>query len=375
MISKRTKNLLFIITYATILILIIINFESVMNYLGNFMGLFSSFFVGIAFAFILNNPCMSIERFLNKQIDFKKKSTGRVISVAITYVIFVFIVILLIWFVIPQLFQSIQGLISNLGTYFSNFQILLNNITAFFEIEPIDVSDFSSFISNSIDKLISGVSDVLSQIITITTNVISVIINLFLSIIFSIYILTGKEKLINNAKRILQTYFSDKVYDKIYYVYGIVVDVFNKYIVGQFTEALILGVLCFIGMIIFRFDYPLLISVIIGVLALVPVVGAYIGGLISFLLLLLISPVKAIWFIVFIVVLQQFEGNVIYPRVVGSSVGLPAIWVLLSITVGGGLAGPIGILLAVPTTSVFYILIKDDVKRRNKQAEIAKEWF
>ncbi len=373
MVNKRTKNVLFIISYTVTLILIVINFESVVNYLGDFLSLFSSFFIGIAIAFILNNPCMSIQRLLSKQFDFKKKSTVRVISVAITYILFLLIVFLLIWFVIPQLFKSIQGLINNLGTYFNNFQTLLNNIAGFFEIEPIDLSDFSSFISNSIDRLISGVSDVLTQIITITANVISVIVNLFLSIIFSIYILTSKEKLIGNTKRILQTYLSDKVYDRIHYVYGIVVDVFNKYIVGQFTEALILGTLCFIGMIIFRFDYPLVISVIIGVLALVPVVGAYVGGLISFLLLLLISPIKAFWFIVFIVVLQQFEGNVIYPRVVGSSVGLPAIWVLLSITVGGGIAGAIGILLAVPIASVFYTLIKNDVKRRNKPVEITEQ--
>lgn len=367
--TKRTKNIMLIITYTVFLILVILNFNSIVEYGRKVLGLFSSFFIGIAIAFILNNPCKSIETFLESKFNFKKRSVLRGISVTTTYIIFLIIIVLLIWFVIPQLFESIQGLVSNLGIYFNNFQSLINNVTAFLEIDPIDVSDLSKVISSTIDKLMDGLTDIVSQIITITTNVISVTISFFVSIIFSIYILTSKEKLINQAKIILKTYLSEKVYDTIYYIYHIVVDIFTKYIIGQATEALILGALCFIGMVIFRFDYPLLISVIIAVLALVPVVGAYIGGFISFLILLLISPVKAVWFVIFIVVLQQFEGNVIYPRVVGGSVGLPAIWVLLSITVGGGIAGPIGILVAVPVTSVFYTLIKDDIIKRNKPTE------
>lgn len=371
--SKRTKNIMVIITYTAILILLIINFSPIARFFGDFLKLFNSFFVGIALAFILNTPCMAIERFIKKHSKIEKKSILRGISVVITYVLFLLVIILLIWFVIPQLFQSVQGLVSNLGMYFSNFQTLLNNITGLLEIDAVDLSDFSTFISSSLEKLMTSITDITTSIIDITTNLISAVINLFVSIIFSIYILTGKEKLINSCKRILKTYLSGKVYDGIYYVYHIVVDIFNNYIIGQFTEAIILGVLCFIGMVIFRFDYPLLISVIISVLALIPVVGAYLGGFIGFFILLLISPIKAFWFILFLVILQQFEGNVIYPRVVGSSVGLPAIWVLLSITVGGGIAGPIGILLAVPITSVFYTLLKNDINRRNELVEATQD--
>ncbi len=371
--NKRAKYLTIVI-YIIIAILFIINFNPILMFVGKVVGLFNSFFVGIAIAFILNNPCMAIESFINKHSNIKQKSLKRGISITMTYLIFTFIIVLLIRFVIPQLFKSVQGLINNLGVYFNNLQVFLNNITEFLEVKPIDLSDLTAFISSSIDEIMNSVSEIISQIISITTNLIQVVINIFVSIIFSIYFLAGKYKLLGQGKRILKTYLSEDVYDRIYYVYKIVVDIFNKYIIGQVTEAFILGILCFIGMIIFRFDYPLLISVIIGVMALVPVVGAYLGGLISFFLLLLISPIKAIWFIVFIIVLQQFEGNVIYPRVVGSSVGLPAIWVLLSIIVGGGLAGPIGILLGVPIASVFYTLIKNDVKKRNKSLkEVRKE--
>lgn len=372
--NRHRKNLIIIITYIVVAILFIINFKQVLGFTGKVLGLFNSFFAGIAIAFILNNPCMATENFINKNTNIKNKSLKRGISITVTYLVFIFIVILLILFVIPQLFHSVQGLIDNLGTYFNNLQLLINNITEFLDLDPIDLSDFMAFINSSIDKIMNSVSGIVSQIITITTNVISLVINIFISLIFSIYFLAGKEKLLGQGKKLVKTYLPNHIYKNLYYVYLIVIDIFNKYIIGQVTEALILGLLCFIGMIIFRFDYPLLISVIIGVLALVPVVGAYLGGLISFFLLLLISPIKAIWFLVFLVVLQQFEGNVIYPRVVGSSVGLPAIWVLLSIIVGGGLAGPLGILLGVPIASVFYTLIKNDVNNRNESLKkIRKE--
>ncbi len=364
--SNKTNTLIRILTYIAVLILFIINFNSVVGYIGKALGLFSSFFLGIGLAFILNTPCMAIERSIYKYSKSNKKHLVRGVSIVLTYTIFILIIVLLIRFIIPQLFQSVQGLIANLEIYTDNLQRFFNNIARIFEIDPIDLSDLLAFINKSVDQIMASVSEVVSQIITITTSVISVIIDLFVAIVFSIYFLAGKEKLIRNVKKVFSTYLPVKVYDKISYVYNIVVDIFNKYIIGQFTEAIILGVLCFIGMIIFKFDYPLLISVIIGVLALIPIVGAYIGGFISFMLLLLISPTKAIWFVVFIVVLQQFEGNVIYPRVVGSSVGLPAIWVLLSIIVGGGIAGPLGVLLAVPITSVFYTLLKNDINRRQK---------
>lgn len=371
--NKRNKNLI-LITYMVIAILLIINFNQVLQFAGKAIALFNSFFAGIAIAFILNNPCMAIEGMISKKFNIKKNSIKRGLSIAITYLLFILIIVLLVLFVIPQLFNNVKGLIDNLGTYFNNLQLFINNVSEFLEVEPIDISDFNAFINSYIDKIVKSVSDIVGQIITITTNLISIIINIFVSLIFSIYFLAGKEKLLGQGRKIMRTYLSKHIYDKIYYVYKIVVDIFNKYIIGQVTEAFILGILCFIGMIILRFDYPLLISVIIGVLALVPVVGAYVGGLISFFLLLLISPIKAIWFIVFLIVLQQFEGNVIYPRVVGNSVGLPAIWVLLSIIVGGGLAGPIGILLGVPIASVFYTLIKNDVNRRNKlNSELRKE--
>jgi predicted PurR-regulated permease PerM len=246
-----------------------------------------------------------------------------------------------------------------------NIQSFFDEVTEFFGFDEIDLSMLGSMILNSINAWGSSVTALLSRIISITTGLISILTTTVISLVFSVYLLFGREKLLSKCKLVFRSYLPEKIFQKCEYVMGIVISTFDRYIVGQTTEAIILGMLCFTGMVIFRFDYPLLISVLIGVTALVPVVGAYIGGFISFLLLLIISPTQAVWFLVFLLVLQQFEGNIIYPRIVGSSLGLPSILVLLAATVGGGLAGPAGILLGIPIATVIYTLIKNDVRKRS----------
>ncbi len=156
----------------------------------------------------------------------------------------------------------------------------------------------------------------------------------------------------------------EKVYEKSSYLYRITIDTFSNYFVGQIVEALILSGLCFVGMLALGIEYPILISALIGITALVPMIGPYIGGLIAFRILVMINPINAILFIIFIIVLQQVEGYVIYPKVVGKRVGLPDIWVLLSIMVGSGLAGATGIIMGVPIGAVIYTLIKKDVNSK-----------
>lgn len=363
--DRVKKNIFLVITYSALLILLIINFTPIAQSFGKVLLFFKSFFIGIAIAFILNKPCMYIEKMLNRFLLIKRERfLSRGLAIAATFLLFFLIVIILISFVIPQLINSMQVLIGNIGVYTENLQGLLNRGTNFLRIEKIDLSNISVLILGYVNKLGSGLSGMMSQVISITAGILSFIANFLISIIFSIYLLAGKEKLLYQFKRVLYTYLPKKVYDKGAYVYYVVIDTFNRYVLGQLTEALILGVLCTLGMLLFQFDYPLLIGVIIGVSGLVPVIGSYIGGFIAFILLLMVNPTKALWFILFLVILQQFEGNVIYPRVVGNSLGLPGIWILLSVTIGGGLAGPLGILLGIPIATVLYILLKNDVNSR-----------
>ncbi len=364
--SKMIKNIILIITYTIALVLCIIKFNPLISGVGNFFALFQPLIIGVVIAFILNKPCMFFHDYLSKNI-FKNKnfSTSRALAIVITYVLFILIIVILINFIIPQLIDSIMGFINNIDSYFINLQYFVNRTTDMFRIQRVDLSTLGSFILNYINKLGTDISKLLTQVIGITTIVLSFVTTFLISTIFSIYLLAGKEILLCQFKKVFITYLPRGIYEKCSYVYHITVDVFSKYVIGQLTEALILGILCFSGMIIFDFEYPLLVSVLVGITALVPVVGAYIGGAIALVLLFLITPDKALLFLIYLMILQQVEGNIIYPRVVGSSLGLPGIWVLLSVTVGGGLGGPIGILLGVPIATVLYTLLKNDVSSKS----------
>lgn len=374
--KKTFKSIVLLIIIAMLLVLVTINFQSVMQGVSNFLGLFVSFFLGIIFAFILNRPCEFFIRVLQGKV-FKVKSdkVARGLAITITYILVFVLLILIFGALIPQLIKSISELINNLSGYMENLKVFTNQVTDFLGVDRLDFSNLSTKLLSTISDLGSSVESVLSTVVNITSDVISYIVNFILAIIFSVYLLYGKEGLLRNVRRVVAAYTSSKTYNKISNVYHVVVDVFNKYVVGQLTEAMILGSLCFVGMIIFRFDYPLLISVIIAITALVPIVGAYIGGGIAFVLLVIVSPTKALGFVVFIVILQQFEGRLIYPKVVGGKIGLPAIWVLLAITVGGGVGGIKGILFGVPVTAIIYILLKNNVSNKtakNAQNKLSK---
>jgi predicted PurR-regulated permease PerM len=366
MYGRRRKSIFLAITYSALLILLIINFNPITQFLWKFIAAFNSFFVGIAIAFILNKPCMHIEKILNKKLLKRSSSSSlsRGIATTVTYLMFFMILILIVIIVIPQLIQSVQILLNNIGVYTDNLQQMANKVTDFLNIERIDLSSMVASFFIYLKKLQSSLTGLLPQIISITTGILLFIGNLFISFIFSIYILFGKEKLLGQCKRILSTYLPKNIFDKCYYVYNVTVDTFNQYIIGQLIGALIIAVLCMIGMFTLQIDYPLLIGVLVGITALIPVIGPYIGGIIAFFLLLMVNPVKAFWFVIFLLILYQFAANVIYPKVVGDRLGLPSLLILLSITIGGSLAGIMGIVFGLPITTVLYILIRDDLKNR-----------
>ena len=204
------------------------------------------------------------------------------------------------------------------------------------------------------------------------SNIVSFLFNIIMAIVISANILVYKEKLINQISRTVKVGLP-RFYDKLARLAVVTADTFRRYISGQCIEALILGSLCYIGMLIFRFDYALLISTVIAVTALIPVAGAYIGGAVAFILLAIISPIKAVMFIVYLVILQQIETNLIYPRVVGSSLELPGIWVIFAVTVGGGALGILGIMFAVPVMSVVYKFMREAVVKRENNQSVKNE--
>lgn len=266
--------------------------------------------------------------------------------------------------VIPELVSCIKLLagqvpaaIDDLLAWLENKNIVPEDI-----LSSLQTVDWKARAQQIISILISGISSVMSAAVSAAFSVFSGAVTALLALIFSIYLLMGKEKLGNQIHQLMLRYVKPSIYAKIRYVLSVLNDSFYKYIVGQCTEAVILGALCTVGMLALNLPYATMTGAVIAFTALIPVAGAYIGAGVGAFMILTVSPVKAIIFLIFIVILQQLEGNLIYPRVVGSSLGLPAIWVLTAVTLGGGLMGIPGMLLCVPLASALYRLIKEDVK-------------
>lgn len=204
-----------------------------------------------------------------------------------------------------------------------------------------------------------------SSTVTVASTIIGGVVNLFVALVFSFYILSQKEKLGSQFRRILHAYFPQKVYDKVLEVTSLAGRNFSSFITGQCMEAVILGTMFVITMALFGFPYAVMVGVLIAFTALIPIVGAFIGCFVGAFLIMVDDPVKAIWFLVLFIVLQQIEGNLIYPHVVGNSVGLPSIWVLAAVTIGGSLMGVVGMLIFIPILSTVYALLREDVNERN----------
>lgn len=357
-----TRNIILLIVFAALIVLVVINAGPIWTGLRTFGSYFNSLLLGIVIAFILNRPCM----FIDDHLGLKKThpALSRNLAIIFTYLMVMLIIFTLIMFVVPQIIDSIQQFVHRLSSYTANSQEWLDRITGILQLQSVDLASLSHQLLTSIQRFTENISLVFTSIVGITAGVINFIFTFFIALIFSIYLLAGKETILENSKTVFRVYLSPRVYSRLAYVYHITVDVFNKFVYGQLSEAVILGFLCFAGMLMLRFEYPVMISTLVGVTALVPMIGAYIGGAIAVFVLVLVSPVQALWFVVFLVILQQFEGNVIYPRVVGGSLGLPGIWVLLATIIGSGLAGPVGILLGVPIATILYTLLKNDVRQK-----------
>ena len=226
--------------------------------------------------------------------------------------------------------------------------------------------DWQSAVTGAVNLLLTGMGGVMGAAMSVVTKLFSTVVTMLLAVIFAIYLLAGKETLLRQVRRTVRVYAGEQAERRVFYVLGTLNDTFHHFIVGQCTEALILGSLCILGMLIFRFPYAVMIGTLVGFTALIPVAGAYIAAAIGAFMIFTVDPMQAVWFLVFLIVLQQLEGNLIFPRVVGSSIGLPALWVLAAVTVGGGLFGMVGMLLGVPLAASVYQLLSRDMIARER---------
>ncbi len=366
--KKLFRGLLLLITYSVVLVAVIVKLDAVMGWLGGVAGAFQPLIIGGVIAFILDRPCNFFARLYERALPAKAGAAARPLAAATAYLIVAVAISLLVALVVPELTHSIEMFINNISIYAANFQELFDWVVSKLELEQLADLDLSTGISDSLKGLLTGALDALTNtlphVIGMTSVVVSGVVTGVISLVFSIYMLSGAPRLTAQCRRLVQAYLPKGVADRVLTVARLTADTFSKYVNGQVVEACILGGLCFIGMCIFRFDYAPLISVAVGVFALIPIAGAYLGAVLAVLLLVMIDPLEALWFLVFLVALQQLEGNLIYPRVVGTSMGLPGIWVLAAVTVGGSLLGLVGMVVSVPLAAVVYTLLKQDLRAR-----------
>ena len=384
--KKNIKKILLIITYTILLCFALVKFDLVLNILGYLLNLLKPFIFGFCIAFILNIPLSRIERSFKEKKKNKKANNSkarqeatvkrttkvsskvRVFSIILSLLIFAGIIFLTLFLVIPEFINTISIFKDSIPSAFNTVQEWARDLMSNNQQVVEKINEFKPDWQQIYDEASVWIKSMASGLIGVSIDFIvglfSGIVNFFMGVIFAVYMLMQKEKLTSQLKRIIRAYLPDKKAQKLLYIGHITNDTFKKFFGGQFIEAILLGVLCFIGMTIFGMPYALTISVLVGVTALIPVFGAFFGTAIGAILILAVNPMQAFWFVVYIIVLQQIDGNFIYPKIVGDSVGLPGIWVMLAVLVGGNSLGIIGMLIGVPIASVAYKLIKEYVEKK-----------
>lgn len=363
MMKENNKEIFKLIVFTIVLIFAFIHIKEIWDFLMFLLKLLMPFIIGLVIAFILNILVNLIERKILNKVKIKEKSK-RTISLTLSLsIIFTFIIVLLL-LIIPQLKNTTTLFIDNMPRYEENVKELLDK----FDVDPNIITNIENGIEDFGSVIVSFVKNNSDKVLEITwgfaTNVITLFVNLIIAFVFAIYLLVQKEKLLGQVNKVLRAYLPIKKVSKIRDIAGLSNKICSYFVSGQCLEAVIIGILCFIGMILLGIPYAATISVLIGVTALIPVYGAFIGTIIGAFLIFMVSPIKAVIFVIFILILQQFEGNLIYPKVVGKSVGLPGIWVFVAVSLGASLAGVVGMIISVPIASIGYSILATDVNYR-----------
>ena len=334
--------------------------------------------VGAVIAYILNILMGFYER---KLPDLGKPGTTKLrrpLCMLLAFLTLALVVVLLFSMIIPELINCLQLILEKLPGALRTAYMWMDenfNISAYLTdqniISTLENLNIQETAKKIVTALMSGVGGAMGSIVSGVSSVVSAIATAFIALVFSIYLLLGKETLAAQITRLVKTYLGDSALNKLLYVSRTVDNSFHSFIVGQCLDAVILGALCIIGMTIFRFPYAMMIGCLVGFTALIPIAGAYIGAAVGAFMIFTVNPLQALLFVVFLVVLQQLEGNLIYPKIVGAPIGLPGIYVLAAITVGGGVMGIPGMLLGVPVTAALYRLVKDNLAARASTASLA----
>lgn len=384
--SKNIKKIRGLIFFTGLICLALIKFDILCQAIVFLIGIVKPFLLGAIIAFVINIPMRFYESkiFGNEKLDRKKwdklLKIKRPVSLVLSVVSVLLVLTLVLITVIPQLVATVQVLAKEIPIFMERAltwleTVLASNPQLLSQLQTVEIPqiNWQEIFQTIWNFLQNGMGNMLSSTFTVASSIVSGTVNFFIALIFSFYILIQKEKLGNQFQRLLRAYTKPKVGNWITKVAKMLYQNFSHFITGQCMEAVILGAMFIIVMTIFGFPFAFMIGVLIAFTALIPVVGAFIGCFIGAFLILVDSPGKAVGFLILFLVLQQIEGNLIYPHVVGNSVGLPSIWVLAAVTIGGSLMGVAGMLIFIPLLSTVYMLLREDVNRRTASIEEKKE--
>ena len=382
--KENTKQIIKIVVIAIVLLVALLNIIQIWEIFKVFFNILSPFIWGLAIAFILNIFMTFYENKLfksrkakknnNKELKQKKNGIKRVCSIALSIITIIAVITIIMLLIIPQFVEVIKNLVINIPDYLENFKFFAMDIT---EKVP-EINNFIQNIQIDTEALRNGIINISKDVLNVTinqvSNLFSNVVNFFIAIVFAVYILANKERLKVQAKEFIYARLDKEKADYILKVSRLSRDSFRNFLTGQAKEAVILGVLCAIGMLILGIPYAGPIGALTALTAFVPIVGAFIGGFIGAVLIVAVDPIKAVIFIIFIIVLQQVEGNLIYPHVVGKNIGLPSIWVLVAITIGGSLFGIMGMIVGLPILSIIYAIVTENTKNKIKEKGLEEKF-
>ena len=382
MIDKKTLRKIFVLIAGCIafgwLLLDTARATAVFTYL---WGLSAPFVAGAGIAFIFNVPMRSIE---NNLEGIRKDGIRRIMSILLTVFALVLVIMFVVELLVPQIKQTVASLAERIPVFLENaaakLMVLMQEYPELeawardtFKLEQLGQLDWTNILKNGLQVVGDGVASLMGSAVTVIGSVTSSIVNTVIALVFAIYCLAGKEMLARQGRRLLYAFLSEKHADEAIRVFRLTNVTFSNFISGQCLEAVILGGMFAVAMAVFKMPYIPLVSVVIAVTALIPVVGAFVGCVVGAFFILVNDPLQAVSFIALFLVLQQIEGNLIYPRVVGTSVGLPSMWVLVAVTVGGEIMGVVGMLVMIPLVSVLYTLLRELTARRLEERNVPAE--
>lgn len=351
--------LFIVICLSIIFYFLVSNIGNLFSSINKIIKILNPIILGLCFAYLFNPILDTIEKFLKKHIKyFKNKHQIRIISMIITYIFIITLIILFLYIIMPQLLSTLKYILDNFPIYIDNFKINIKNLAYKNDVLSLILDELLKYTEQIFNHTYTFLGDTLPKVYDIAKNITVTVMNIIIGMVVSVYILANKEMYFFQTRKFLRAIFSKDTVKTILNMVKSTHTVFSGFISGKIVNSIIVGVICFIGMTIFKFPFASLISVLVGVTNVIPYFGPFIGAIPSILLIMVIDPLKGLFFSIFILILQQFDGNYLGPKILGETTGLSPFWVIFSIILFGGLFGVLGMFIGVPIFAIIYSIIK-----------------